>query len=327
MISCDVSFFESWGHQRSQEDRYKAIQTLYSNAYFALVRILERVCHTTTYLDVLKKRMRNDLRAEKLEQADSLSGFFQSLGIDEQWENLYFLSVAISCLPPIAKREKATARKVYNLYRHHLIAYQRSTSIKDREVLMKAHEDQDKEAGLVPLEITVTKDIEDYTWEECVTMGNRFFGGHVRFCSARPGNSTIIVFMVPKTLAREIEEKLSKPDVVWTMKELGFQRVHAPGMFDRNVTAVISADSIRSGLESGVDFISLTKVCALCAYICVHPNVCICVLVELVSLSLLICGCTYVMCMCRAAEVLALYCCISFLPYIHKHTPTSTVLL
>ena len=279
-----MSVFESWGHRRSREDRYEAIQALYSNAYSALVRILERVCRTTTYLDVLKKRMRNNLRAEKLEQADSLSGFFQSIGIEERWDNLYFLRVAISCLPPIAKREKATARKVYNLYRHHLRAYQRSTSIKDWEVLMKAHEDQDKEAGLVPLEITVTKDIEDYTWEECATMGNRFFGGHVQFCSARPGNSTIIVFMVPKTLAREIEEKLSKPDVVWTMKELGFQRVHAPGMFDKDVTAVISADSIRAGLESGVDFISLTKVCTVC--ICVHPNVCMCVLVELVSLSL-----------------------------------------
>ena len=90
-------------------------------------------------------------------------------------------------------------------------------------------------------------------------MGNHFFGVHVQFCSARPG-STILVFRVSKTLAREIEEKLFKPDVKWMMKELGIQRVRAPGMFNKEVTGTIASSCIRAGLQTGVDFLSLTEV-------------------------------------------------------------------
>lgn len=255
LVSCDMSIFESW-RCWSLEDHCKAIQALYFNAYSALVRILERACHTTTYFADLKKSMRNVGRVENLMQADSLSAFFHSLGIDKHWDDLYSLSVAIACLP---KAEKHTARKVFNHYRSHLKAYRRAISIKDRGAVMKASDSEEVKADLVPLEITVDKDIEDYTWEECVTMGNRFFGVRVQFSSARPG-STILVFMVPKTLAREIEEKLSKPIVQWMMKELSIRRVRALEMFDNDVSGAMSPDSIRAGLESGVDFLSRTEV-------------------------------------------------------------------
>ena len=141
---------------------------------------------------------------------------------------------------------------------------------------MKVHEDQDSEAGLIPLEITVVKNIEDYTWEECVTLGNRFFAVHRQFCSARPGNSTTLLFLVLNTLAREIEKKLSKPDVQWMMKELGIQKVQALRKFKKDVTAAFSTESIRAGLVSGVDFISLTEVC-VCVCVCMRVCVSVCV--------------------------------------------------
>ena len=275
LISCDVTVFESLEGCQFLEDRNNAIQALFRNAYSALLRIFERACQTTTYLANLKKRMRNDGRMEKLEQAVSLSAIFQSLEVEKQWNDLSFLIVAIACLPPEAKKEKAAARMVFNHYRSHLNAYKRTTSIKDSEAVMKAY-GKDEKADLVPLEITVDKDIEDYTWEECVTLGNRFFGVPTRLCSARPG-STILVFMVPKTLAREIEEMLTKPEFGWLMKELGVLRVHSPGIFYKDVTAAISPKSIRVGLESEVDFISLTEVsvcCILCVCACMHVLVC-----------------------------------------------------
>ena len=101
------------------------------------------------------------MKVENLEHTDSLSKFFHSLGVDKQWDDLYFLSLAIARLP---KGEKRTARKVFNHYRSHLRAYRRAMSIKDRETMVKASDREDKEADLVPLEIIVDKDIEDFIY-------------------------------------------------------------------------------------------------------------------------------------------------------------------
>ena len=209
IVSCDISIFENW-RCRSQEDRQKAIEELYSNAYFVLVRIFGRACQATTCLVDLKQRIHNDARArKKWEQADSVNAFFLSLGIDKQWDDLHFLNVVIACLP---KTEKITARKVLNHYRSHLRSFRMATSIRDRKVVRSVSDGDDKEGNLAPWEIKVDKDIEECTWEECVTMGNRFFGVALKVpedCilsgGARPGSTTLI-FMVPKTSAKEIKE-------------------------------------------------------------------------------------------------------------------------
>ena len=292
LISCDVIVFETYEDGQSSERRNKAIRDLFQNAYSALLYIFERASQTTTYLADLKKRMHNVGRIEKLEHAVSLRAIFQSLEVEKQWNDLRLLIVAIACLPLEAKKEKAAARMVFNHYRSHLNAYKRTTSIKDSEALMKAY-GKDEEADLVPLEITVDKNIENYTWEECVTMGNRFFGVPARPRSARPG-STILVFMVPKTLARKIEEKLSKPDIRWLMKELGVLQVHPPGICNKEMTAAISPHSIRVGLESGVDFISLTEVNVYCIFVCACVHVFVCMHVS-VYICIQIMPCTFCM--------------------------------
>ena len=266
LISCDTSVFDSGGN------RHDAIRALFCNAFFLLDRVLKRACRTTTYLADLKetalhhvKTRQMDVEIEKLKQADAPRKIFMALGVDEQWSNLYFLNVAVMCLSEEAEKEKKTARAVLQHYKNHLRAYNTATSVKHKNAAMTVPHCEMVGGDLVGMEIFVDKDIEEYSYEDCITMGNHFFGvnlDYVQFCSARPG-STILVFMVPTTLAREIKEKLSKPDVQWTMKELGICHVRAPGVFDEDVTIAISLNCIRAGLQSGVDFLSRTEVCVV----------------------------------------------------------------
>ena len=264
---CDMSIFEVQG------DRNKAIRALFCNAYYLLVRILRRAC-TTTYLADLKETavhhvtVRNlDVNVEILKQAESLSAVFQALGTDEQWNDLHFLSTSVMCLPDEAVRERQTALMVLNHYRSHLRAYRKAMPIKDGAVVLKTSNHDHIGGDFVHMEITLAEDIDKLSCEDCVKVGNHFFGydfDHNHFCDARPGNSTTLVFIVPKTLVRKVQEKLSSPDVLWMMKELGVCRVQSPGLFNKDVTKALSPASIREGLQSGVDFVSQTEVCACC---------------------------------------------------------------
>ena len=70
--------------------------------------------------------------------------------------------------------------------------------------------------------------------------------------------------MVRQIFAERTKEKLSKPDAVWLMKELGILRVHVAGVFNmdlREVLPNVLIASICEGLKSGGDFMSITKVC------------------------------------------------------------------
>ena len=76
-----------------------------------------------------------------------------------------------------------------------------------------------------------------------------------------------------------MKEKLSKPAAVWVMKELGILRVHVAGVVNmdlREVLPKVLLASICEGLISGVDFVSLTKVC-VCVCACVRECVRACV--------------------------------------------------
>ena len=149
--------------------------------------------------------------------------------------------------------------------------------------------------------------IENYTWQECHN-GESLFRCQLRgsedcihFVGARPGSNTL-VFMVPETLTKEIKEKLSQPGVQWTMKELGFCQVKAPGMFE-DVTEALSPDSIREGLLSGVDFISRTKVC-----VWVSVGVCVCGTCVVCVVCVYTCVCVVCVCVCTRVCVCVYTC-------------------
>lgn len=126
------------------------------------------------------------------------------------------------------------------------------------------HERGRKEA-LAIMKITVNKCPENYTCRDLLELWDKFLikaleiSTDIQFEDAKPG-STTLVFMVLQTVAIETEDKLHRPAVIWVMKELGILRVHVEGVYQHEAPPTVPAASIRDGLQSGVDFIALTKV-------------------------------------------------------------------
>ena len=57
----------------------------------------------------------------------------------------------------------------------------------------------------------------------------------IQFHDARPRNSTALLFTVQNSCLGRLEKKLSQPDVMWTMTELGILRVNVVGMLNVDV--------------------------------------------------------------------------------------------
>ena len=256
-----------------------AIKDLYFSLYSKLLKILNTCCESIRQAAFNAVRMvQVSATEEEVKQAHNLEALFRCLKVDKKWHDITFLDVAISSLPPEKAKERETALMILNMYRSHLWEYTTATSIKDGKGTFLPHEPVMKET-LTVMRVTVRKNPEDYTCSECLDLWKRFLikaleilADHIQFIDAIKGNSTTLVFMVPRTAAMEAQDKLSRPAVIWVMKELGILRVHVAGMCPDKVLPTVPADSIRDGLESGVDFIALTKVC-----VHAYMRACVCV--------------------------------------------------
>ena len=227
-----------------------------------------------------------DATEEEVNQAQDLSALFRCLKINKNWNDFHFLDVVITSLPPEEFQKREAALLVLGQYKSYLGAYQKAISIKKGKSESGVFQrKRGREERWVVAEVTVDKDMNKYTYGECLELWKLFLikaleipEEHIQFCGAIPGNSTTLVFMVLQTFAEGTKEKLSKPAAVWLMKELGILRVYVAGVFDMDLREVLPKAliaSIREGLKSEVDFMSITKVCVyVCACMCMCACVC-----------------------------------------------------
>ena len=266
IVSCDLDVMQL------KKAPQEAIKSLFFNAYSALIRIL-KTCYSSfknVALDAVRMQQVSATE-EKVRQAHDLRTLFACLGIDKKWNDLHFLDVAIANLPLEASKEREAAQVVLGHYKSHLRAYLKATSIKEgKSVFGCLPRKRGREVRLVVTEITVDKEIEDYTCKDCLDLWTWFLiealeipEDHIQFCDAKRSNSTTLIFMLPHAIAERVEAKLSRPGVVWVIMQLGILRVHAVGIFNKDLSQVlpVMSVSIREGLESGEGFLSLTKVC------------------------------------------------------------------
>ena len=269
-IDCDIRIIKS---KKSPE---LTIKRLFFSAYSVLIPIL-RTC-----FDSIKRSALSAVRqqlvtatAEQVEQAHDLRALFECLEIDKMWNDVCFLDTTIMSLPDEQSKEREAAYGILGKYKSYLDAYTEATSIKEgKSMFISLQRKQSRKKTLKVMKVTVDKDNEDYTCKDCIRLWSLLLiealeipEEHIEFCDATPG-STTLTFMVPQTVAEGIREKLSRPAVVWLIKELGILRVQI-GVFDMDLREVfqnVPTVSIREGLKSGVDFISLTEVCT---YVCV----------------------------------------------------------
>ena len=263
IVSCDLSVVTS---KKNPQD---AIKSLFFNAYSLLVHILG-TCFSTikaVAMDAVRMKQVAASREKVMEVAD-VSSLFECLEIDKKWDDLHFLDVAISRLPPATK---AAARMVLGHYKSHLGAYRKAVSIKEGKIVFdRFQHKRDRKDESTVIEITVDKEIDEYTCDDCLILWKEFLVAKleipedsIQFSNARPGNSTTLLFTVPHSFSEGLEKKLSQPDVIWTMKELGILQIRVVGMLNVVVREAIPTVTIREGLESGVNFIALTKVHAV----------------------------------------------------------------
>ena len=271
---------------RSKKEPEKAIKSLFFNTYKMLICIL-RNCFDSIKASALDAALMQQVDAteEEVNQAQDLNALFRCLNINRSWDDLYFLDVAIISLPPEESVKREAALLVLRRYKSYLGAYEKAITIKkgksDFGLLQRKRGIEEKR---VVTEVTVDKDITDYTYADCLKLWKLFLSkaleipkDHIELCLVKPGNSTTLVFMITHIYAEGMKEKLPKPAAVWVMKELGILRVYVAGVVSmdlREVLPNVLIASIREGLKSGVDFVSLTKVCV---HACIHASVCVCV--------------------------------------------------
>ena len=267
IVSCDLSVFES---HKSPTD---AIRSLYFNAYNHLIRILSTHCSAIKSVASSAVRTKQVSATEvEVKQACDLRALFECLEVDKKWNDLHFLDVAIMSLQVEASKEKVAAQLVLSQYKSYLTHYMKAISIKEgKSVRGFLQRKRSREGKMVVTEITVDKEINEYTCHDLLDLWKLFLvdtleipEDRIEYRLARPGNSTTLVFIITQTYAEGIKKKLSKPAAVWVMKELGIFRVYVAGVVSmdlREVLPNVLIASIREGLKSGVDFVSITKVC------------------------------------------------------------------
>ena len=280
IVSCDVNVFESQKHPAD------AIRSLYFNAYNHLIRILSPHCSAIKSVGVRAARMKQVLATEdEVTQSRDLNALLECLEVDKKWNDLHFLDVAIMSLPEEASKEKGAAQLVLSQYKSYLTHYMKAVSIKEgKSALSFLQRQRGREEKMVVSEITVDKEIDEYTCHDLLDLWKLFLietleipERRIEFRLARAGNSTTLVFIVTQTYTEGINKKLSKPAAVWVMKELDILRVYVAGVVSMDLREFLPnmlIASIREGLKSGVDFVSLTKVC-VCVCVCVCVSVCV----------------------------------------------------
>ena len=288
IVSCDSSVLESQKHPAD------AIRSLYFNAYNHLVRILSTHCSAIKSVALSAVRTKQVSATEvEVNQACDLRALFECLEVDKKWNDLHFLDVAIMSLPLEASKEKGAAQLVLSQYKSYLTLYMKAVSIKEGRIALSFLQRQRSRGGkMVITEITVDKEIDEYTCHDLLDLWKLFLietleipEDRIEYRLARAGNSTTLVFIITQTYTEGIKKKLSKPDAVWVMKELGILRVHVAGVVSMDLQGVLPnvlIAGIREGLKSAVDFVSLTKVCVcVCmrACVCVCVYVCVCVFI------------------------------------------------
>ena len=286
IVSCDLRVFESQKHPA------ETIRSLYFNAYNHLIRILSTHYSAIKSVAVRAVRMKQVLAMEDIvAQSRDLNALFESLEVDKKWNDLHFLYIAIVSLPVEASKEKVAAQLVLSQYNSYLTDYKKAVSIKEGKnvrSLLQRNYICCREGKMVVTQITIDKEIDEYTCHDLLHLWKLFLietleipEDRIEYRLAKVGNSTTLAFIISHTYAEGIKKKLSKPAAVWVMKELGILRVYVAGMVSmdlREVLPNVLIASIREGLKSGVDFVSLTKVCfSVCVRVsmCVWVHVCV----------------------------------------------------
>ena len=250
----------------------QAIRLLYDNALSRIIRLLE------PHLDALKRAVniylqlglhKEQVKRSDVESAVSVSTLFRRMSIE--WGNTCFLQQAVDAIPSTAL-EREVAEAILSHYNLHLAIYEKATLLKDDIIKKKESENKDEgrqvaaESELVPLKITSSKSLTEFTSEDChhlqVRILSQTFGipaEKISCLEAVERKSTTVTFCIPNGFTYVIMQRSMQLKTIWILLELDVIEVAIRGFtFKPSVDCFLTL--LRESKPFSADLLGVTEV-------------------------------------------------------------------
>lgn len=253
-------------------DPCKLIKSLYHTTYLSVVDILEHNPQHSKKM-VLAARTAIELElvegdAKALTTTLTVAELLKILCISVRWDDTDLLEMIVEYLPEEARTLAMSLLERYNLY---LDVYDEALRLKDKLKEIAAAPEVTK--ALIPVEVTVTKDLSEFTCKDCKEMlalllcqAFKIPRNKILVTEARSGDSTTVIFATQKAFMQNVIQYSFEGNSIWAYQELGVTRVRIPGLFEVNVSQLLTLHfkaALRSGLTGDMDFVGATKVCGM----------------------------------------------------------------
>ena len=223
----------------------RAIRLFYANALSRIIQLLEPHLSAlktaaNIYLQLGLHEDEEQVKRSKVQSAKSVSELLSRMSIEAKWGNMCFLQQAVDAIPTKAL-EWEVAEAILSHYNLHLAIYEKATLLKD-------HLAKKKKTGigkgkqvtatteLVPVEITSSKPLAEFTCEDCHHLQVRILSTTIGIpaekiiCSdAVECQSTTVTFLIPSQFAYLIIQRSTHLEAVWVFLELDIVEVATLG--------------------------------------------------------------------------------------------------
>ena len=258
--------------KNKQLDPCNMIKSLYRITYLSVVKILERNAQYS------KEMVRSVRTAIELELAEgdakaltttlTVAELLEILCISVRWNDTNLLEMTVEYLPEEARISAMSLLERYNLY---LDVYDEAVMLKDQLKEVAAAPEVTK--ALIPVEVTVTKDLSEFTRKDCkeilallLCQAFKIPRNKILVTEARSGESTTVVFATQKAFMQNVIQYSFEGNSIWAYQELAVTKIRIPGLFEVNVSQLLTLHfkaALRSGLTGDMDFVGATKVCGM----------------------------------------------------------------
>lgn len=166
--------------------------------------------------------MKGDVRA--VTTACTVSELLDLLPVEEDWEDTRLLEEIVNYLPNEARKLALGLLKSYNVY---LMVYNEGVPL--QKSLTK--DMTTPEATKARLEVTVRKDVSEFTCEDCIEMLDMLLSNSYKIprmesmVSEVFTGSTAVVFLINKTFMQKMLLKSLEVSTLWAFQELSVTRV------------------------------------------------------------------------------------------------------
>ena len=263
---------------RPRCDAYRAIRLLYDNALKRIIKLLEP--HLLEVIDAADNYLRlglhedGSVKASDIQTSASISDLLSRMSVKESWDNINFLVQAVDAIPPSAI-ERDIAEAILSHYDLHLTIYERATLLKD-DLTRRSETNGDRmhegtavvaSNKLVPLEVTSSVSITEFTCDDChrlqVRLLSAIYGIREEeiICSkAEARQSTTITFLIPSLYISAIIQCSIQLETVWVLLELRVMEVSIPGVFTFSPSVGCFLTLLRGRKTFTANFLRVTEV-------------------------------------------------------------------